>query len=74
MNEMEKAFGDALRSSLSGMREKVVCAKVSNLLNEKIRKIVEEDERYQTLNDFVEEAVLDKVIEIEMKNGKQGEC
>lgn len=74
MNEMEKVFGDALRSSLSGKREKVVCAKVSNLLNEKVRKIVEDDERYQTLNDFVEEAVLDKVIEIEMKNGKQGEC
>ena len=60
------------RSAFSGKREKVICGKISSKLNEVIRKIVEESERYQTMNDFVEEAVLDKVMEILQNEGTEG--
>ncbi len=60
------------RSAFAGKREKVVCGKISSKLNDIIRKIIEESERYQTMNDFVEEAVLDKVMEIMRSEGTEG--
>lgn len=55
---------DEVRKTFIGKREKVVCAKVSLVLSEAVKKIVGENERYQTINDLVEEAVIDKVVAI----------
>ena len=70
---MNKEYGnnDEARKAFVGRREKVVCAKVSPVLSEAVKRIVEENERYQTINDLVEEAVIDKVIAIERITEKQ---
>jgi|GEM_PF-5745425 len=61
------------RKIFIGKREKVVCAKISYSLNEAVRRIVREENRFRSINDFVEEAVLDKVLKIsESRENEEG--
>ena len=53
-----------LRSKYSGPRKIVLCGKVAKPLSDKVRELIKEG-KYVTLNDFVEEAILEKVIKIE---------
>ncbi len=46
--------------SLSGPRKIVLCGKVSVSLSEKVRQLVK-DGKYGTINDFVEQAILEKM-------------
>ena len=56
MKNEEDTFGQ----SLSGPREVVLCGKVSRPLSEQVRLLVKNG-RYGTINDFVEQAILEKM-------------
>ncbi len=45
---------------LSGPRKIVLCGKVSESLSEQVRQLVK-DGKYGTINDFVEQAILEKM-------------
>ena len=51
---------DAFEQSLSGPRKVVLCGKVSEPLSEQVRLLVKNG-RYGTINDFVEQAILEKM-------------
>lgn len=46
--------------TMSGPRKIVLCGKVSESLSEKVRQLVK-DGKYGTINDFVEQALLEKM-------------
>lgn len=48
------------RQSMSGPRKIVLCGKVSESLSEQVRQLVKSG-KYETLNDFIEAAILEKV-------------
>ena len=56
MKNEEDTFGQYL----SGPREVVLCGKVSRPLSEQVRLLVKNG-RYGTINDFVEQAILEKM-------------
>ena len=56
MKNKEDAFGQ----SVSGPREVVLCGKVSRPLSDQVRLLVKNG-RYGTINDFVEQAILEKM-------------
>ena len=56
MNNKEDAFGQ----SVSGPREVVLCGKVSRPLSDQVRLLVKNG-KYGTINDFVEQAIMEKM-------------
>jgi len=65
MNSVEDfvSFEELKKHEYTGKRENVVCGKISAKLNEAIRQEIGKD-HYGSLNDFVEEAVMEKMIRI----------
>lgn len=59
-----REFRKEISKIYSGKRERVVCAKISPKLQRKIRTVMEE-RHYKTMNDFIEEALMDKIARIE---------
>ena len=59
-NNMKEKTAKENGQSLSGPRKVVLCGKVSKSLSEQIRQLVKSG-KYETLNDFVEAAILEKV-------------
>lgn len=57
-------FSKKIHMNLTGKREITLCGKVSSLTNCKVRSFID-GKRYATLNDFVEEAILEKIAKIE---------
>ena len=57
MNEREN---NSPAQALLGPRKVVLCGKVSESLSEKVRQLVK-DGKYGTINDFVEQAILEKM-------------
>ena len=57
---MKEGIGKGNIQSLSGPRRIVLCGKVSESLSEQVRQLVKSG-KYETLNDFIEAAILEKV-------------
>ena len=57
-------FRKEIKRIYSGKRERVVSAKISPRLHREILSVLEE-RHYKTMNDFIEEALLDKIARIE---------
>ena len=53
-------YNNLSEQSLFGPRKVVLCGKVSEPLSDHVRHLVK-DGKYKTLNDFVEEAIIEKV-------------
>lgn len=57
-----------LIKDLSGPRAKVLCGKVSEKLANAVYSLIERNERYKTVNDFVEKAIHDLYVhEVEIE-------
>lgn len=57
-------FSKEISESLAGKRELVISGKVPPLLYTAVKKAID-GHHYKTLNDIVEEAILEKIIKIE---------
>ena len=57
-------FRSQMKEELGGKREITLSGKVSTQLNRRVRGAID-GKKYATLNDIVEEAILEKIIKIE---------
>ena len=68
-DEQFSVFSKEIAESLAGKRELVVSGKVPPLLYTAVKKAID-GSRYATMNDLVEEAILEKIIRIEWDKAK----
>ena len=59
-DKMKDDSNDTFYKNMSGPREIVLCGKVSKPLSDQVRLLVKNG-RYGTINDFVEQAILEKM-------------
>ena len=59
-DRMTENSNDMFYRNMSGPREIVLCGKVSRPLSDQVRLLVKNG-RYGTINDFVEQAILEKM-------------